>query len=211
MARLIAVCAGQPRPIPGMKAKTGIYKEPLVGPVAIGTMGIAQDAVIDKRHHGGRDQAIYVYFQDDYDWWASELGYAPQPGLFGENLTIAGTTSTQTAIGDRFAIGGCLLEVTYYRQPCMTFAARMGDKSWVKRFFRANRPGAYCRVLAEGAVEAGMAVMTTPYTGERVTVSELMTLDAMRDIPLEFIRRAVTTPIRQKTRFKYETRLADLF
>lgn len=211
MGQLIGVSIGQPRPIPGMKAKTGIYKEPVGGPVAIGSLGIAEDAVLDKRHHGGRDQAIYVYFQDDYDWWAGELGYPPQPGLFGENLTIAGTTSAATAIGDRFAIGDCLLEVTYYRQPCLTFSAKMGDPKWLKRFQKANRPGAYCRVLQEGSVQAGMMVAITPYAGERVTVSELMSLDGVREIPVEFIRRAVTTPIREKTRFKFETRLADLF
>lgn len=210
VGKLVSVSVGQPRPIPGMRAKTGIYKEPVQGPVEIKTLGIAEDAVLDTRHHGGRDQAIYVYFQDDYDWWSGELGYAPQPGLFGENLTIAGTTSAETAIGDRFAIGDTLLEVTYYRQPCLTFSAKMGDPRWLKRFQRANRPGAYCRVLAEGTVTAGMDVRITAYAGERVTVSELMALDG-KDIPLDFIRRAVTTPIREKTRFKYETRLASLF
>jgi MOSC domain-containing protein YiiM len=210
MGQLLAVCVGQAQPIPGMKAKTGIFKEPVEGPVHIEMLGIPQDAVLDKRHHGGRDQAIYVYFQDDYDWWAGELNYAPQPGLFGENLTIAGANSAGTAIGDCFAIGDVLLEVTYYRQPCVTFSAKMGDPRWLKRFQRANCPGAYCRVLQEGPVTAGMGVTITPYAGERITVSELMALDG-KEMPLEFIRRAVTTPIREKTRFKYEMRLADLF
>lgn len=93
----------------------------------------------------------------------------------------------------------------------MTFAAKMGDKFWVKRFHRANRPGAYCRVLNPGTIEAGMDITATPYPGERVTVSELMSFDTSKDLPLDFMRRAVTTPIREKTRFKYETRLADLF
>jgi MOSC domain-containing protein YiiM len=211
MGKLIAVSVGKPRPIPGVKAKTGIYKEPVTGPVAIGTLGIADDAVMDSKHHGGPDQAIYVYFQDDYDWWAGELGYAPQPGLFGENLTIAGTTSAATAIGDRFAIGDVLLEVSYHRTPCLTFSAKMGDRTWARRFHRANRPGAYCRVLQAGSVAAGAEVAITPFAGERVTVSELMAFDGSKDVPVEFIRRAVATPIREKTRFKYETRLADLF
>ncbi len=211
VGQLIAVSIGQPRPIPGMKARTGIYKEPVEGPVEIGTLGIARDAVMDSKHHGGLDQAIYVYFQEDYDWWAAELGYTPTPGLFGENLTIRGASSAGTAIGDRFAIGDVLLEVTYHRTPCLTFSAKMGDRTWAKRFHRANRPGAYCRVLQTGSVEAGLDVVISPYEGERVTVSELMALDGVKDIPVNFMRRAVTTPLREKTRFKYETRLADLF
>lgn len=208
---LISVNIGRPRPIPGMKALTGIYKEPVAGPIAITAQGISDDAILDRDHHGGLDQAIYVYFQGDYDWWAGELAAEPKPGLFGENFTIAGTTSADTAIGDRFVIGDCVLEVTYHRTPCLTFSAKMGDPRWAKRFHRARRPGAYCRVLSPGTVEAGMAVDIVPFAGERISVAELMGFDGVKDLPLEFLRRAVTTPIREKTRFKYETRLSSLF
>src|SRR5215217_2937001 len=141
MASLRAVCIGKAEHIAGYSPLTGINKQARTGLVAIDTMGIAEDAVLDRKHHGGRDQAIYVYFQADYDWWAGELASALEPGLFGENLVIDGPRSADTAIGDRYQIGDCLLEVTYHRTPCMTFAAKMGDKFWVKRFHRANRPG----------------------------------------------------------------------
>lgn len=211
MAHLVSVNVGEARHIPGFGPLTGICKEPVSGPVGIGILGIANDAIVDRRHHGGSDQAIYIYFEEDYQFWAGQLDNLPTPGLFGENLTIAGATSAETCIGDRFILGDCVLEVTYHRTPCMTFAARMGDPLWVRRFHRANRPGAYCRVLSPGPVEAGMAVTIMPYEGERISVSELMAFDGNKDIPHDFMRRAVTTPIREKTRFKYETRLASLF
>ena len=44
-----------------------------------------------------------------------------------------------------------------------------------------------------------------------MTVSDLMALDGVKDIDPTFMRRVLATPIREKTRFKYETRLADLF
>lgn len=210
MAKLLSVNVGAPRNIPGTGALTGIYKEPVSGPVAIGRNGIDTDVIADRRHHGGTDQAIYVYFEGDYEFWAGE-GVETAPGLFGENLTIAGPDSATTAIGDRFAIGDCILEVTYHRTPCMTFAAKMGEPRWLKRFHKARRPGAYCRVIQPGAVEAGMAVGITPYQGERISVSELMGFDGVADIPRDFMSRALTTPIRDKTRFKYENRLASLF
>jgi hypothetical protein len=65
--------------------------------------------------------------------------------------------------------------------------------------------------MAPGTVEAGMVVDYLPYASERVTVSDLMALDGVKDIDPAFMRRALTTPIREQTRFKYETRLADLF
>ncbi|ODT71039.1 MAG: hypothetical protein ABS75_09915 [Pelagibacterium sp. SCN 63-23] len=211
MPQLLAVSVGRPRPIPGQKTLTGIYKEPQSSPVAIGRLGLAGDAILDRQHHGGADQAVYIYFQHDYDFWATQLEEVPQPGLFGENLTISALASADIAIGDRLQVGSAMLEVSYHRTPCMTFAARMGSPAWVKRFHRANRPGAYCRVLAPGSVAAGMAVTLLPYRGERITVSELMAFDGSKSIPEDFKRRALTTPIRDKTRFKYENRLATLF
>lgn len=211
MARLLSVNVGVPRNIAGTRTLTGIYKEPVSGPVAISRDGIANDVIADRKHHGGADQAIYVYFQRDYDFWAAELNQAMAPGLFGENLTLDGPDSAGTAIGDRFTIGDVVLEVSYHRTPCMTFAAKMGDPRWLKRFHKARRPGAYCRVITPGAVEAGMDLLVTPYSGERISVSELMGFDGVAELPREFMSRALTTPIREKTRFKYENRLASLF
>ena len=210
MSKLLSVNVGTAQHIAGYKPLTGIVKAP-VASAQIDRLGMAGDAICDRSVHGGADQAIYVYFADDYLWWANELGRSIEPGTFGDNLTLSGVEGRHVAIGDRFAIGSVQLEVTYHRTPCMTFAARMGDPGWVKRFHRANRPGAYCRVLTPGTVEAGMDADYLPYAGERVAVSELMALDGAREIDPAFMRRALATPIREKTRFKYETRLADLF
>lgn len=209
MAQLVSVNVGVAQHIAGFKPLTGIVKQP-VPTAVVGRLGIEGDAICDRRHHGGADQAVYLYFEDDYEWWIQQ-GVAATPGRFGENLTIGGTSSAQTAIGDRFSIGDVLLEVTYHRTPCMTFAARMGDPMWVKRFHRANRPGAYCRVITPGTVTVGQAVSITPFGGERVTVSELMALDGVKSLPSDFMRRALKTPIREQTRVRYEERLTQLF
>ena len=211
MATLTSINIGRPRITPGGTQQTGIYKEAVSGPVAIGREGIADDAILNRRHHGVVYQSLYCYFGADYEWWAEHSDIVPSPGLFGENLTIAGSSSANTAIGDRFVIGEVELEVTYHRTPCQTFAAKMGDPRWVKRFHQAQRPGAYVRVLSPGSIAAGMEVQMVPYTGERITVSELMSYDVVKELPIEFMRRAITTPIREKTRFKYETRLSSLF
>lgn len=210
-AQLISVNVGKPEPIPGKSAKTGIFKRPVAGPVAIDNQGLHQDAVLDRKHHGGVDQAVYVYFADDYQWWADTLAQRIEPGHFGENLTIAGVEGRSAAIGDRYTMGEVVLEVTSHRTPCMVFAARMGDPKFVKRFHNAGRPGAYCRVIRPGAVSAGMAVKVTPYSGERITVAELMTLDGKRVLDPGFMRRALTAPIHYKMRADYEHRLATLF
>lgn len=211
MARLLSVNRGKAEPIPAKSALTGIYKRAVQGPVQIDAQGLEDDAILDRRHHGGVDQAIYVYCADDYMWWANELGQRIEPGTFGENLTLSGIEGTSLAVGDRLAIGTVELEVTSHRTPCMVFAARMGDPRFVKRFHRAGRPGAYCRVLKQGSLEVGMAVTLTPYQGERITVAELMAQDGIREIDPDFMRRALTAPVHYKMRADYEHRLARLF
>ena len=210
MPSLLSVNHGTARQIPGHKPLTGILKRPLAS-AEIGKLGLAGDAVCNRRHHGGVDQAVYLYFADDYQYWATTLGRRIEPGYFGDNLTIGGVAGQSVAIGDRFALGDVLLEVTYHRTPCMTFAALMGDPMWVKTFHRAGRPGAYCRVLEPGTVTQGMDVTYIPYVGDRITVSDLMALDGVKTLDPAFMRRALTTPIRDKTRFKYEDKLATLF
>jgi MOSC domain-containing protein YiiM len=73
----------------GHSSKTGIYKQPVSGPVRIGALGLEGDFIASKKHHGGPDQAVYIYGAADYDWWSHELGREIGPGTFGENLTIS--------------------------------------------------------------------------------------------------------------------------
>ncbi len=211
MAILLSVNIGQPQPIPGKSAQTGIYKSATEGEVVLERLGLAGDAVMDRKHHGGVDQAVYCYFGDDYAFWAKELGRDLDPGTFGENLTIGGIEGRTVAIGDRFQIGDVLLEVTSHRTPCSTFSARMGDPGWVRRFHKAGRPGAYCRVIKAGTLHSGAPVLHRPYDGERVTMAEVMALDGVREIEPDVLRRILTTPCHHKMRTDFENRLARLF
>lgn len=211
MASLLSINVGKAEKIGVKPFLTGIYKRPAAGPVMVGTEGLEGDAIIDRKHHGGRDQAVYVYFADDYAWWSTQLGQEVLPGTFGENLTIEGVPGQAVAVGDQFAIGPVLLEVTSHRTPCMTFAARMGDPGFVRRFHRAGRSGAYCRVLAPGLVEAGADIDYTPFAGERITTTELMALDGKREIPQAILKRALAAPVHYKMRDDFENRLARLF
>ena len=133
--------------------KTGIFKIPASEPVWLSTLGLQNDVIISKKHHGGPDQAVYVYGMADYAWWMNELGRELLPGTFGENLTIEELESAQFNIGDTLHCGDVTLQVTAPRIPCKTFAARMDDPYWVKKFRHAERPGLYCRVIKEGFVK----------------------------------------------------------
>jgi MOSC domain-containing protein YiiM len=213
LAIIHSVNIGHPRPLPGKSRETGIYKEP-VDPAfdaVITRQGVEGDAIINRKHHGGVDQALYLYFSDDYRWWETQLGTELKPGTFGENLTIGGVEGRNVAIGDRFTIDEVVLEVTSHRTPCATFAIRMGDPGWVKRFFRAGRPGAYCRVIEPGALHASEPVLYKPYAGDRITMGELLAVEGRRAPDPEFMQRVLKTPVHYKMRADYQERLAQLF
>ncbi|MBB4053452.1 MOSC domain-containing protein YiiM [Devosia subaequoris] len=213
MAILQSVNIGQTRPIPTKSAKTGIFKEPVDQDVQVEVtkQGLTGDAIINRKHHGGVDQAVYLYFADDYAYWEQALGREITPGTFGENLTIGGVEGRSVCVGDRFEIEDVVLEVTSHRTPCNVFAVRMGSPGWVKQFFKAGRPGAYCRVIKTGQLRAGEPVIHVPFAGERISVSQLLALEGQRDIDPELIRRLLKTPIHYKMRADFEERVALLF
>src|SRR5690606_1525284 len=155
----------------------------------------------------GPEQAVYLYFEEDYRFWENETGRGFRHGFFGENLTIGGLDPADLAVGDRLTIGDVLLEVTMHRTPCNTFAAQMGDRKWVKQFARALRPGAYARVLAEGTVHPGDGVSYEPFAGPKVGVSDLMALDGRRDLDVDTLRWALSAPIHHRRSDTYEARL----
>ena len=189
---------------------TGIFKRPVSGPALVTAAGLAGDAIVNRKHHGGPDQAVYLYTTGDYDWWAAKLDRALEPGTFGENLTIEGLQSADLVIGDRLEIGDVLLEVTAPRIPCSNLAARMGDRQFVKRFRAAERPGAYLRVLREGHVEAGDEVKLVHYEGEPLTVLEMFR-EFYNEAPDEaMIRRHLAAPVASRAREHQEQRLAKL-
>lgn len=198
MIRVESVNIGTPQSGLSTFGVTGIDKKPQPGRVAIHSLGLAGDHVVDTDHHGGPDQAVYAYCIGDYDWWEAEDSRRFWPGAFGENLTLSGMVSADTAAGDRLACGDLVLEVTSPRIPCRTFAHHVGDSTFVKRFLEANRTGFYMRVIGEGDVGAGDVFQRTPYAGDRVTIRELVETYPHRKLTPQTIARYRAAPLHRE-------------
>lgn len=158
---------------------TGIVKRAVDGPVwvrspaARGDSGVDGDALGDKKHHGGEDQAVYAFAREDLDRWQAELGRPLDDGWFGENLTTLGVDPNEALIGEQWQVGAdLLLQVTSPRIPCKTFATRMAEPGWARRFTESGRPGAYMKVLRPGQVQAGDPITITrrPDHGINITM-----------------------------------------
>ncbi|HEU5456043.1 MAG TPA: MOSC domain-containing protein [Nocardioides sp.] len=174
-----SVSVGRPRPRGWAEiGRTAIEKHPVAGPVTARTLGLDGDQVGDTVHHGGVDQAVYAFAREDLDWWAGQLGAPLADGMFGENLTTEGIDVNEATIGERWRAGTALLEVASVRIPCNDFKGWMGESGldntgWVKRFAAVGRPGPYLRVVEEGTLQAGDAVIVEHRPGHGVTVSTM--------------------------------------
>lgn len=197
--KIAAVCLGSAERLAGKSYKTGIFKIPVGGAVPVDAAGLLGDAVCNRKHHGGPDQAVYVEGGETLKWWEIELGSKIESGTFGENLVIAGLDNRNVAAGDRFTIGDVVLEASGPRIPCATFAARMGDPQFARRYSASGRPGIYCRVIAGGLLSAGLAVELEAYAGLRASMPELMA--ACRKRPTaERLQALLQAPIGERLR-----------
>ena len=210
--KLVSVNIGQERTLQRQDRveQTGIFKIPTSTPVRITKLGLDGDVIISKKHHGGPDQAIYVYGETDYAWWSKQLGREIGPGTFGENLTISELESAEFNIGDYLHIGEITLQVTAPRIPCGTVAARMEDPHWVKKFRQAERPGLYCRVIREGNVSTGEAASFEKYTGETISILEVFRDYYDRNKSAETIHRHLNAPVAIRVRESLEKELVAL-
>jgi MOSC domain-containing protein YiiM len=156
VAEVVAVCVVH-QLLPGSSiGVTAIDKRPVDRPLRVRALGLHGDVQADRKYHGGPDQAVYAYAEEDAERFAQDLGRGIPPGLFGENLRTRGVDVSGAVIGERWRVGEkVVLEVTSPRTPCGVFERRMGIKGWQRRFEERGAPGAYFRVIRAGDVRAG--------------------------------------------------------
>jgi MOSC domain-containing protein YiiM len=168
LAKLVSVQAGLPRTYGEAGAadpmdkpwSTAFFKEPVSGPVRLRRTNLAGDRQADLEVHGGPDKAVNAYAVEHYADWERNLGIKQMPhGAFGENFTTAGLVEDAVCVGDVYAVSGALVEISQPRQPCWKLARRWRIKELTALVQESGRTGWYFRVLREGTVEAGAALV----------------------------------------------------
>lgn len=146
--------------------RSGIFKEPVEGPVWLGKTNLAGDGQADLKHHGGPEKAVFAYPLEHYLYWQKELPDTKIfPGGMGENFSLKNQLEASVSIGDIYEIGEAVIQVSQPRQPCWKPARRFKVKSLALLLQNSGRTGWYYRVLKEGYVEAGqaLALLERPY------------------------------------------------
>jgi len=192
--KLLSINVGLPREVSrqGKTILTGIFKDPVKGPVMLRTLNLDGDKQADLSVHGGPSKAVYVYPGEHYQYWRSELpGMNLIWGAFGENFTTEGLLEDEINIGDRFRIGKAEVMVTEPRMPCYKLGIKFGNQKMVKRFLASRRTGFYFAVMREGRVEAGDGLELLNRDGNNITVADITRLYAFERNDLKTLERAV--------------------
>jgi ferredoxin-NADP reductase/MOSC domain-containing protein YiiM len=194
MPRLLSVNVGLPRDIQwkGRTVHTGIWKDPVPGRCRVGRLNLAGDGQGDLGGHGGEQRAVFVYQIESHRYWQEQLGRANLvPGQFGENFTVEGLPDDVVCIGDRYRIGSALFEVTQPRVTCYRVGIRTNEPRMPALLTGSGRPGFYFRVIEEGEVGAGDAIVKVSDGPERMTVTEINALLYSPEHPRSRLERAL--------------------
>ena len=210
--RIDALLTGIAVPYTRPGSRSAIAKTPRSGPVRIGELGLDGDEQGDRRVHGGVDKAVHHYPFEHYARWRAELGALPvlaAPGAFGENLSSAGLDESGVCLGDRYALGSVVLEVSQGRQPCWKLNDRFGVRDMARRVQDTGRTGWYYRVLQPGVARAGDTLQLLERPCPDWPLHRLMRLLAERVLDPALLREALALPLVPSWRTLLERRLAS--
>jgi len=192
--KILSLNVGLPREVSwqGKLVTTGIFKEPVKGPVISRTLNLDGDGQADLTVHGGASKAVYAYPSEHYNYWRTELPGVDLPwGMFGENFTTEGLLEDAVYIGDRFRIGETEVMVTEPRMPCYKLGIKFGRAEIIKRFLASRRTGFYFAVIREGMVAAGDALKLIGHEQQEISVADITRLYGFESDDVKTLRRAI--------------------
>ena len=163
--RLMSVQVGSARRVKmgERSVLTAMGKQSVAGAVPVLHLGLLGDEQADLSIHGGLEKAIYAYPSEHYAFWntarrsecLSLFDEVLQPGLLGENLTLAGLFEADVWAGDVMQFANCTLAVTIPREPCHKLNAAMGFAGATRLMATSGFCGFYLSVRETGTISAG--------------------------------------------------------
>jgi len=195
MTTLLSVNVGRPRDVAWKDrvVHTGIWKQPVAGPVMARRLNLDGDGQGDLNGHGGEQRAVMVYQAESYEHWRGALSRPDLDwGGFGENFTVDGLADDAVCIGDRYRIGEAEFEVTQPRTTCYRVGLRLDEPRMASLLVSHRRPGFYFRVLREGRVQAGDDIVQIAAGPEQISVAATDALLYLPDGDVDAMRRLLT-------------------
>lgn len=152
--------------------RSAICKKSVTGAIWLGRYNLTGDGQADLQNHGGPDKAVNAYPAEHYSRWRTVLDCGEiEFGAFGENFTTQDLLESDVCIGDVFALGVAMVQISQPRQPCWKLARRWRRKDLPVLVEASGFTGWYFRVLQEGFVEqqTPIRLIDRPYPEWTVT------------------------------------------
>lgn len=194
--KVLSVCVSKIKLLTfdGVEVETGIFKDPIDGPVRLGRLNLDGDEQADLTVHGGVDKALYTYPSEHYPLWRQELPGVDLPwGAFGENLTTEGMLESEVCIGDEFEIGTAIVRVSQPRLPCYKLGLKIPSPGIIKAFMKSGRSGIYFSVVKEGILTTGDTIRFLRADGNGITVQEVAQIFTRRDNDSDRIQKILAS------------------
>jgi MOSC domain-containing protein YiiM len=157
---------------------TGIFKYP-VERVDVDTLGIVGDVQADKRVHGGPQKALHQFSLASYQKIIQQyplLHLKAWPGSIGENISAAQMHEDSVCIGDLYAVGSCVLQVSAPRIPCWKIDAKLKQPGLSQFIAKHHLSGWYYRVIEEGVMQVGDSLKLIERFNSLLTIRQFLNL-----------------------------------
>ena len=188
----------------GKKIITGIYKNPVEGPIYLRSEDVENDIIADRKVHGGIHKACYLFSAQEYSYWKPlypDLEWSW--GMFGENLTVEGLDESDVCIGDIYKVGTAEVEVSQPREPCFKLGVRFDNQEILAQFIKRSFSGFYVRILKEGKVSPGDVISLVSRPPSELTIKAFFELLFSKEKDQEKLQMAVANKaIPEKKRLK---------
>jgi len=192
----ISLFIGGIRPLPESGRPSGIYKQAVNQPLAIGVEGLAGDQQADRRVHGGPEKAVHLYPARHYARLATRFPEAAcqlLPGSMGENISTPDLDEGDVRIGDIWQLGSARLQVCQPRSPCWKIDERFASEGMAAFIAEERLTGWYWRVLTPGQVAPGDPLLLEQPAAS-MTLAEAMLLWQAHRPPLADLEKLAASP-----------------
>jgi MOSC domain-containing protein YiiM len=178
----------------GASVSTGIFKQPVLGRVALRTLNLDGDRQADLSVHGGIYKAVYAYPSEHYAYWRKELPEMDLPwGMFGENFTTTGLGEDELHVGDRYRIGSATVMVRQPRMPCYKLAVKFRMDDILDRFMVSGLSGFYFSVEQQGEVGVEDRIEMLSRNHDGITIAEMNRLFVRDRYNRDLLQKAIAT------------------
>jgi MOSC domain-containing protein YiiM len=138
----------------GVAYQSAVRRTPRSDAQFLGERGFDGDASFEHDHHTP-NMDVHVFSLDRYPHYEALAGKKFPIPAFGENFSVTGGIESEVCVGDLYAAGTALVEVSQPTERCGTPGRSLGAPGLKRWIYACFYSGFYLRVIRTGWVRRG--------------------------------------------------------